>query len=898
MFNTTESYKEQVKKLPQNWRMFIEVVFDESEEITLETEDGDSLDVTTETDTINIPADDIFESGFAECVFLSTFSIGTSIRPNWWVRIFNKDGKYSKNALAKAEFHPYFTLYDDEDNATDTIPVGVFHTDKITIQDNDLRIDCFDKMGYLEKLYVPKNTKLSLYQIAQNIALGVRAQLLSTPAHYSLLKLSVNDSIFTGYSQKQVLELIATSLGCFVQFDNNGNLIFKWFSETDVELSGDYANTALSLNGNTFSLDGNVVKVTGVRIVNEDTELAMMGTDDYLLTINENPIAALYPSQVAKFVLTQMKNTKYIPCEWRRIGGDPSLQLGDIITIIDNKEPFNEENYEQYDKYPLYMTGRNWTYNVGGFSDVYTSSGNAEKDLNTDKGMTQSKRMAQLAKRITETKKDLTAEMDSRQEFLLLFNETIAASMGFYTTCVTDENGAVIQYMHDKPLLEDSGTIYTKGINGFAWTNDGWNDGNPVWQYGFDKNGNAILNQIYTYNLTADVIVSGLLQSKNGASWIDMDTGEFQFGTTANKPVLSLIDTVLHVYGILKSLNYPNLSVSIGDSENGNFGAFTVSDTQNGYGDLLQIYGVSTDTEKGVVLTAPFLINSAKTNRKGIAIFPTKIQMFNDKGALTDTICQFTLKDGKALMSNGRVFIELVKSTATLSNSYNTNFWFNYYAPERGYTPSKYYFGDGTEGGTADIRANTVIGNKLQILSGTGGSEVAYITSAGKFVTKKSVFAKELLVVGSEDSAYTGYALNVHGKGIATKGFTIGTSSNSNYALNVTGGCLLDGVVVSSDRKLKENINEVSVNALEKLKKVKFYSYDRKEKIDEKSALHIKMGIMADEAPDEILNQTGDAVDLYSYSSFLAKAVQELTVKLEQQTIEIENLKAKLKEKN
>ncbi len=272
--------------------------------------------------------------------------------------------------------------------------------------------------------------------------------------------------------------------------------------------------------------------------------------------------------------------------------------------------------------------------------------------------------------------------------------------------------------------------------------------------------------------------------------------------------------------------------------------------------------------------------------------------MFNDKGELTDSICQFTLENGKALMSNGQAFLELIKSGMCLSNTYNTNFWFNYFAPNRGYAPAKYYFGDGSEGGTADIRANTLIGNGLQILSGTGGSEVAYITSAGKFVTKKSVFAKELLVVGSEDSAYTGYALNVHGKGIATKGFTIGTSSNSNYALNVTGGCLIDGVVVSSDRKLKDNINEVSVNALEKLKKVRFYSYDRKEKINEKAALHIKMGIMADEAPDEILNQTGDAVDLYSYSSFLAKAVQELTEKLEQQAKEIEDLKSKLNEKS
>lgn len=857
MFNTTESYKEQVKKLPQNWRMFIEVIFDASaEDITLDTEDGESLEIETgeilyfpTPGAITIPADDIFESGFAECVFLSTFGIGTSIRPNWWVRIFNENGKYINDILAKAEFHPYFTLYDDDGNVTDTVPIGVFHTDKITIQDNDLHIACFDKMGYMEKPFTPLGTQRTLYEIASSLALDVRATLLNTPQDLSILSLVVDDSIFTGYSKKQVLELIATVCGAFVQFDNEGNLVFKWFSETDIEFSGDYANTALSLNGNTFSLDGNAIKVTGVRVMNEDTELSMAGTDEYLLTINDNPIATLYPEEVTAFVLDRMKDTKYIPCEWKRIGGDPSLQLGDIITIVDNKETYNEEHYEQYGKYPLYMTGRNWTYNCGGFSDVYTSSGNAEQDLNTDKGMTRSKRLAQLSKRITEMKKDLTAEMDSRQEFLLLFNETIAASMGFYTTCITDDNGAVIQYMHDKPLLEESGTIYTKGINGFAWTNDGWNDGNPVWEYGFDKNGNAILNQIYTYNLTADVIVSGLLKSKNGASWIDMDTGEFQFGVTSEKPVLTLIDTVLNVYGVLKSLNYPKLSVSIGESENGNFGAFTVTDGGDGYGDLLQIYGVTSGEEKGVVLTAPFLINSAKTNRKGIAIFPTKIRMFNDAGVLSDTICQFTLEDGKALMSNGRAFIEQVNSDIRVSNSYSANQWINWGAPNYGNIPTQFCFGDGTEGGFADIRLRC-----LRAL--------------------EHVWSPQLLIGSEEDGGW------------------------GEYALSVVGGCIVDGFAVSSDRKLKENISEISVNAIEQLEKIRFYSYDRKEKVKGRKPLHIKMGIMTDEAPDEILNEKGDAIDLYAYTSLLAKGVQELTSLVREQSEQIEKLKKKSNENN
>lgn len=534
MQNTTSAYKEQVKALPQNYKMEIEAVFDADTIFTLDCESGTVLEsersevLELERDGITVPPGDIFEAGFAEQIFLNTFTVGSTVSPTFWVRIFNKDGQYSENELAKAEIHPYVTLYDANGAVTDKIPVGVFFTEKLIAQNIDMRMECIDKMRYCERLYVPQNTKRTLLEIALSIAQDVRGTLVNTVREFPLLNKIVEDSIFKGYNKRQVLAIIAEALGSFAIFNPEGNLEFKWFRETDIELRGDWANAALELNGNTFSLDGNAVQVTGVRIVSEDTELAKAGTDDYLLTINENPVAALFPLEVADFVIQRLAQTRYIPCKWTRIGGDPSLQVGDIVTVIDNKEAYNEAHSASYAKYPLYMTSRSWTFN-GSFSDKYCADGNAEQDLNTDKGMTQSKRTAQLAKRITETRKDLTADMDEREKSLLLFNEAIAGSMGLYQTIVQGADGARISYMHDKPQLEDSKIIYTFGENGFAWTDSGWQGNETLWQYGFDKNGNAILNALYAYKISADVIESGLLKSKNGASCISMDDGTFQF---------------------------------------------------------------------------------------------------------------------------------------------------------------------------------------------------------------------------------------------------------------------------------------------------------------------------------------------------------------------------------
>lgn len=705
MYHTNAAYKQKVAELPQDFRMEIEVVFDES---------------TGLTENVVIPPEDIFEAGLSENVFLNTFCVGSSVCTEFWVRIFNQDGKYKNDALATAEIHPKVTLYDSESGeAVDTVPLGIFYVDQITIQGSDLRLACYDKMRLLEKAYTPKGTQTSLLSVAQDIALSVLASCSTTPADMPALSLVVDDTIFQGYTKRQVLELIAEAGGRFAIFDPDGALCFKWFTESGIELSGDKAKEALELNGNTFSLDGNVVKVTGVRVVSEDTELARVGTDDYLLTINENPIAAAHPSEVAQYVLASMADTQYIPCKWQRIGGDPSLQVGDILTIVDNKETYDETQADSYDRYPLFLSARSWTFNCGGFSDVYTSSGNAEKDLNTDKGMTVSKRLSQLAKRITETKSDLTAEMDDRQQALLLFNETIAGSMGLYTTYKTQEDGSVVLYMHDEKELEQSQTIYTFGASGFAWTNTGWNDGNPVWENGFSRDGNAILNAIYAYTLTADVIKTGLLQSQNGTSWINLDDGTFQLSIRReNKELLGMLgmdeEGWLSFHGRMKPPgNDIPFYIWISDIHPNERTRFMISDESikaNEYDDP-DIFAFTTkyDAGDGVYVARMYSPCASLGNwsemQSRIDFHPNYLMMkYQNNGYATVRLAR-----GEVDLDGDYAWFRVYRDQFNFStNSSHTSCWFNYYAPENGNAPEIFTFGNGS-GGYAAVRASDFI---------------------------------------------------------------------------------------------------------------------------------------------------------------------------------------------
>lgn len=802
MYHTNADYKDTVAIFPQVYRMEIDIIFDES----------------TGLDTVTIPPDDIFEAGFDEEMFLNTFCIGSTVEPSFWVRIFNESGKYSENALATAEIRPRMILHNLFGIQQDTVPVGVFHVTKITAQGSDLRLECADRMAYLNRLFEPQGVETSLYELGRRIARTVRAGFNNTPQNTityqevvngfitntkSILREKVNDSIFKGYSYTQVLRFIAEVCGSFAIFDNDGNLGLRWFKESDVTLTSDSARSALELNGNTFSMDGNVVQVTGVNVVSEDTELARVGTDKYLLTLNENPIATAMPQTAAEAVLFRMKNTKYIPCRYERIGGDPSIQLGDILTIIDNKERYDEAKADTYDRYSLFLTSRDWYYN-GALTENYNASGNPDKDLNTDRGMTVSKRMAQLAKRVTEVEKNITDGMTDYEAALLMFNDKMFNANGLYKTVREKENGGVILYFHDEAELENSKVIQMFSAAGFAWTTDGWKDGNPVWHYGFTSTGDAILNTIHAYKLSAELIETGYLRSQNGASWINMDDGTFCFRSAtpegmdldtgeaiySYEKVLELANKELNVYGTLRNVNFPDYSAQIGPDIKDNGGAFTCNYKNEPFFEISKVGGQC-------YLQGLF---SEKSSLLGLSDdgITLNYSHFDNNGYIRGG--RLSIDDDIHIRSE-QVWIETVKDTICISNRSDPSLWFNFYEP-KGLRTTGYRFGDGTEKGYGFL-----------------------------------------------------------------------------FAANFT---------VMSDRALKTNISQINSNdALAKVKSLKFYSYNTTD-----SDNCCNMGIMADEAPKDILYTDGKSVNLYDYISLTAKAVQELSQKVEALEQKISELEA------
>lgn len=543
----------------------------------------------------------------------------------------------------------------------------------------------------------------------------------------------------------------------------------------------------------------------------------------------------------------------------------PFLQAGDSIA-------YHDEN----GLYQTFIT--NWEYNPNGKMSISAKAKSLrEKGYAPLGSLTPGQKaiIEQVNKNVEKTR----AELTDRETALLLFNEQMFNSMGLYKTVKDSENGGVIIYYHDKTELENSGTIYMFGASGFAWTTDGWNDGEPLWNYGFTGAGDAILNTIHAYMISADLIKTGLLQSRNGASWINMDDGTFCFRAVKDASmdldtgemkytytkVLELANKVLNIYGVLRNLNYPNFSLSVGPSETGGGGAITVTDNRDGYGDIFQAYVVSTDSKKGTVWTSPFLINSAKTNRKGIAVFPSEITMFNDNyGKQTHFMCT----EGVADMAGADAWIRLYKDNINVSTrASHRHFWFNYYPVANGNNPVAYDFGNGNAGHADIICADIECGS----VTSTGEVKCTSVNSSGYGIFNEYVMSTGRMVAG-------------------------GNNYWEDSVLSVNGIATAHSWDVVSNPNLKENIvRRDNLKALDKVSKLKFYSYDLKKEVTGSQKSHTDIGLMADEAPTEIQSYDGKGIDLYAYISLTTKAVQELSAKIEQLEKRIEELEAETK---
>ena len=402
--------------------------------------------------------------------------LGSACASELALTLDNRDGRFKGVKFEGAELFVRVGIkkYDARrwENATiQYVDLGYFTIDEPARALQTISLSALDRMVQFDKpvdwsnFAFPMTVKDILAQTCRlcNVPLGV--DITGKPNWDYVIQSSPTDE--TTY--REIIQWVAELTATCAFIDWEGKLSLSWYEPSTARISPSERYSSDMLE--------NDVVIGGVEVVDEDSHTFLAGDDTYVFRIEGNSLIQHDHEAVCAAIYGAVGGFTYRPyeCITKPM---PYLLPMDMVEYVD-KDGVSHNTI---------VTNTTFTLNgntvVMGQGETEASSGYAAANPLT-------KRESLIIKKA----------LNNSIQSVLALNDLISNSLGVYSTMTTGDDGSTKYYMHDRPRIEDSNTIYTMTADGFAYTNDGWNDGNPVWRYGMDKNGNAIFNQVCAYGL-------------------------------------------------------------------------------------------------------------------------------------------------------------------------------------------------------------------------------------------------------------------------------------------------------------------------------------------------------------------------------------------------------------
>lgn len=252
---------------------------------------------------------------------------------------------------------------------------------------------------------------------------------------------------------------------------------------------------------NSLNIGMDDIEITGVSVTLEsgsEEQSYLYGEAGYVIAIEGNDL--IQDAEHAQNAAVSIGN-KLIGMIFRTFDAghlsDPLIEAGDMAYVTDRKQK----------SYLTYIT--NTTFNVGA---TQKSSCGAESPAK--KSTTQ---FDTATKAIATAKKNTKKQISEYDVAVQNITSLITQSFGVFKTEEILDDGSTIYYMHDKPTLEESKSIWKMTADAFAVSTDG----GETWNAGMDSSGNAVVNVLSAIGINCDWIHSGTLtlggaDNKNG----------------------------------------------------------------------------------------------------------------------------------------------------------------------------------------------------------------------------------------------------------------------------------------------------------------------------------------------------------------------------------------------
>lgn len=228
-------------------------------------------------------------------------------------------------------------------NSTRLHKIGTFIIDDVVRNNNMLEFTCLDYLATkfedeFENPWVGQAGEVELLTIATRLCNQIGIPLSHLDFTNMHLRFGELDNL-SGFSCRQIASMIATLSGTFAHINHNGELEFKFFSETP-------SKTIAYNDLQEFTRNEEEVKISSVEI-ESDGVVYKYGTDDgYTMILGTNPLFDNYKiddpnmekfkNNLVKGIYEKVDWFQYLPCKFK-IHFRDDINLGDTISIEDRK---------------------------------------------------------------------------------------------------------------------------------------------------------------------------------------------------------------------------------------------------------------------------------------------------------------------------------------------------------------------------------------------------------------------------------------------------------------------------------------------------------------------------------------------------------------------------------
>lgn len=464
---------------------------------------------------------DFYLSGnsYTDAAGSSSFPLGVALEKQMGISIVNDVDQWSTYDFYGAEFTMYCCL-DLDSGKTEKILLGTFTVIEPESYGSIIEVTAADAMylgdtAYTTSLSFPMTAAAALRDSCSTC--GVTLQTTTfTNGDY------VISSFPDGITHRTLWGLCAMLAGGNARMDeyNRLNIIsydFSFFDKGDLDggifdestpyTSGDTADggsfnpwdTGYVYDAGTFSdmKDYHVffraknltvatddVVITGIQTIVDDVTY-LYGEEGYILTLT-NQLIEGNPQDAMNRIGPLIVGVRFRPFEMDHIAY-PMAEFGDVCYVVDRKQ----------NTYQSVITDVNFTF--FGYTTIKCS---ADSPMRNSSNYYSKTTEAAIKARLN-TKKQL-AEYDKAVQML---TSLITQSFGVFKTEEALEDGSTVFYLHNKPTLAESQTIWKMTADAFAVSTDG----GKTWNAGMDSSGNAVVNVLSAIGINFDWASGGTL---------------------------------------------------------------------------------------------------------------------------------------------------------------------------------------------------------------------------------------------------------------------------------------------------------------------------------------------------------------------------------------------------